>query len=177
METRDQIITYWLCPAEPARSQFSALIGELANRFDAPAFEPHVTIYLTSAEREEPREVLERVLPNRSPYRLTLSGLDYSAKFTQTLFVRFARDAGLANLSEDLRRTSASQSDYQLNPHLSLLYKTMDLEIKRELAISISLPFGDATFDTVKAVLSPARIESGEDVESWRVLAEARMSQ
>ena len=175
MPTRNQIITYWLCPAEPARSHFAALIRELAGRFDAPVFEPHVTIYVTKAEGQKRAETLKRVLSKQRPYCLSVTSLDYSAKFTQTLFVRFAPDAGLARLSKDLRHTSASLSDYELNPHLSLLYKTMDSETKRELAGSIRLPFGEATFDTVKAVLSPARIESREDVESWRVVAEGKL--
>ena len=177
METREQIITYWLCPAEPARSHFATLIREFAARFDAPVFEPHVTIHVTSATREKPGEVLARVLRPGQPYRLDVLGLDYSDKFTQTLFVRLASHAGLARLSEDLRRASASPSDYKPNPHLSLLYKTMDPETKRNLAGSITLPFGDVTFDTVKAVLSPARIESREDVESWRVIAEEKVGE
>ena len=175
METREQIITYWLCPAEPARSHFAALIEELAARFDAPVFEPHITVYVTRAEREQPGDILRKIVSQQEPYCLGVSGLDYSAKFTQTLFVRFAGHAGLARLSEDLRSASASPSDYQLNPHLSLLYKTMDAETKRELAGSITLPFGHAVFDTIKAVLSPARVESREDVESWRVVAEAKV--
>ena len=79
-------------------------------------------------------------------------------------------------MSEDLRNASASPGDYELNPHLSLLYTTMDPRTKSELAHSIRLPFADATFDTVKAVLSPVRIESREDVERWRVVAEEKLS-
>ena len=176
METREQIITYWLCPAEPARSGFAELIENLAAQFNAPVFEPHVTLYVTRAENEEPAEVLAKVLPGRQPYRLSALGLVCSDKFTQTLFVRFASDAELTRLSQDLRGASASQSDYELNPHLSLLYKTMDSETKRQLAQSITLPFVDATFEIVKAVLSPAQIASREDVESWRVVAEGKLT-
>jgi Cyclic phosphodiesterase-like protein len=177
MATREEIITYWLCPAEPARSCFAEIINELAVRFDAPVFEPHVTIFVTNAEREKPGDMLAKVLPKQRPYRFTARDVDYSDKFTQTLFVRFAPHAELTRLGEDLRRASASQSDYELNPHLSLLYKTMDPEIKRQLADSIVLPFADVTFDIVKAVLSPARIESRADVESWRVVAEEKLAQ
>ena len=176
IETREQIITYWLCPAEPARSRFSELIENLAARYDAPVFEPHVTIYVTKAENEKPGEVLAKVLPGRLPFRLRSLDLSYSDKFTQTLFLRFAPNAELAPFSKDLNRASGSESDYELNPHLSLLYKTMDAETKRQLAGSITLPFADATFDTVKAVLSPARLESREDVESWRVVAEEKLA-
>jgi len=176
METREQIITYWLCPAEPARSHFAKIIGELAARFDAPVFEPHVTVFVTNAEQEKPKEVLARVLPGRQPYRLRALGLGSSGKFTQTLFVRFAPQGELARLTDDLRSASNSQSDYELHPHLSLLYKTMDSETKRELAGSLTLPFANAIFDTVKAVLSPARIEWRADVESWRVVAEEKVA-
>jgi hypothetical protein len=176
MATPDQIITYWLCPAEPARSHFGALISDLAARFDAPVFEPHVTVYVTKAERETPGEVLGNLLPKRPPCRLSVLGLNYSDNFTQTLFVRFALHADLTRLSEDLRRASAAQSDYELNPHLSLLYKTMDPETKRGLAGAITLPFRDATFDTVKAVLSPAEIKSRHEVEAWRVVAERKLT-
>jgi hypothetical protein len=51
----------------------------------------------------------------------------------------------------------------------------MDVQTKRELAGSITLPFGNVTFDTVKAVLSPARIDSRKNVESWRVVAEGKV--
>lgn len=177
MNAPEQIITYWLCPAEPARGWFTEIISDLAARFDAPVFEPHVTIFVTDAEREKPGEVLATVLPGIQPYRLRLLDLDCSDRFTQTLFVRFAPDPELSRLSENLRRASVSESDYQLNPHLSLLYKTMEPKTKRDLANSIALSFTEARFDTIKAVLSPARIESRADVESWRVIAEEKIGE
>jgi 2'-5' RNA ligase len=176
MQTRERIITYWLCPTEPARSCFAELIENLAARFNAPVFEPHVTIYVTKAENQKPGEVLAKVLAGRQSYRLSVLELNYSDQFTQTLFVRFAPHAELARLSQDLHRASDSESDYELNPHLSLVYKTMNSETKRQLADAIRLPFADAAFDTVKAVLSPARIESREDVDSWRVVAEEKLT-
>jgi 2'-5' RNA ligase len=173
----EQIITYWLCPAEPARRQLAAMIRDLAARFAAPVFEPHVTLYVTSTDREDPNKVLAEVRSRQREYRLPIRGLDYSDKFTKTLFVEFAPDTGLARLSEDLRRASASPNDYELNPHLSLLYKDMDQETKRGLAVSIALPFTEMIFDSVKAVISPATISSREDVEAWRVVAERRLTE
>jgi 2'-5' RNA ligase len=167
-----QLVTYWLCPAEPARRYLAALIGELAARFDAVAFEPHVTIYATSAEREQPGQVLAKVLPGHQQYRLAVQRLECSDKFTKTLFAQFAPHPELARCSEDLRRASVSKNDYELTPHLSLLYKIMDPNTQRELADSIALPFSEIIFDTVKAVISPAKIESPGDVEMWRVVAE-----
>ena len=172
----NQISAYWLYPAEPARTHFVALINDLATKFDAPAFEPHVTLYVTDAANEKPDAVLKHVLKSYGPARLSIRGLDYSDEFTKTLFVQFEPDAELTQLSSDLRRASAVQNDYELNPHLSLIYKTMTDETKRDLAHSIRLPFTEVRFDAVKAVISPAKIESRADVEAWRVVAEQKLS-
>jgi Cyclic phosphodiesterase-like protein len=176
VEKGEEIVTYWLCPAESERIQFARLIVDLAERFDAPVFEPHVTIHVTSAGREDPGMVLEKTVKGRRPYRLSVRELDYSDKYTKTLFVQLAPDASLTQLSEDLRRASVSPGDYQLNPHISLLYKTMDEETKRRLAASIILPFTAVNFCRVKAVLSPAEIKSRADVEAWRVIAECSLT-
>ena len=171
------IVAYWLCPAEPELTYLATIINDLAVRFDAPAFEPHVTLYLTNAEKEDPCAVLEKVLKGRGPCRLSIRGLEYSEKFTKTLFVQFEPDAEVTRLVSDLRRASAEQNDYELNPHLSLIYKTMTQETKLDLTHSVKLPFTEVCFDSVKAVISPANIQSREDVEEWRVVATRRLSE
>ncbi len=176
METRGEIVTYWLCPAEPERDQFTRMIGDLAARFDAPTFEPHVTIHTTNSEREDPATVLEKIVKGRRRSRLHVRGVDYSDDYTKTLFIQLAPDTELTQLSEDLRRASVSPGDYQLNPHVSLLYKEMDEETKRQLAASIILPFSDVSFSSVKAVVSPAEVRSREDVEAWRAVAECSLT-
>jgi 2'-5' RNA ligase len=165
------IVTYWLIPAEPERSYFSAMIRDLAARFEAPIFEPHVTIHVTDDSNEKPGTVLQQALKDRGGFRLAVRGLNYSDEFTKTVFVQFERDAELTRLSSDLRRRSAVQNEYQLNPHLSLIYKKMSTGTKVQIANSLDLPFSEVAFDTVRAVISPAQIESRADVEAWRVVA------
>jgi 2'-5' RNA ligase len=164
-------------PAEPARSYFASLIGDLATRFDAPVFEPHMTIYVTKAEPGNAGELLERALAGCKPYELSITGIDYSDEFTKTLFVQFQSSEELNRLSADFRRASASHDEYALKPHLSLIYKTMPRETKEKLASSLRLPFPEVLFDSVKAVTSPAKIKSREDVEAWRVVASQRLSE
>jgi predicted component of type VI protein secretion system len=169
-ELADEILTYWLIPAEPARSYFRSLICDLARRLGAPVFEPHVTLYVTKAAAENPAGVLQSALTDLKPLRLSVAGLDCSDKFTKTLYVQFHPDAALQGLSEKLRAASVSQREYELKPHLSLIYKTMAPEAKRRIMNSLNLAFTEADFDMVKAVISPAKIESREDVESWRIV-------
>ncbi len=169
------IVAYWLLPAEPARRELAHIIRDLAKRFDAPTFEPHVTVYVTSDDRENPDALLGRVLPERQPFRLLVRAIDFSDEFTRTLFIQFAPDPGLSRFGEELRRASASPSDYQLNPHLSLIYKAMAREAQRDLTTTVNLPFSEIEFDAVKAIASPAEVKTRADVEAWRVVAEGHL--
>jgi hypothetical protein len=168
----NEILTYWLIPAEPARSYLNSLISELAGRFGAPIFEPHVTLYVTEPGNENPAGVLRETFRNIGPPRVSITAVNYSDEFTKTLFVEFRPDELLARLSEKLRAGSASQREYQLNPHLSLIYKTMSPATKAEIVNTLRLPFADVRFDSAKAVISPASIRSRADVEAWRAVAE-----
>lgn len=170
------ILAYWLVPAEPARSFFASVISDLAARFDAPVFEPHLTVYATAKGDDNADDVLHRLLEDCEPCRLPVRGIDYSDEFTKTMFVQFEASERLMQLSSDLRRASVFQNDYQLNPHLSLIYKTMPREAKEEIAHSLALPFDEVVFASAKAVVSPAKIESREDVEAWQVVATQRLT-
>jgi 2'-5' RNA ligase len=171
-DSTNAILTYWLIPAEPARSHFRSLIQNLARRFDAPVFEPHVTLYVTEPGNENPAGVLRETFRNIKPPSHFITTINYSDEFTKTLFVEFRPDESLVSLNEKLRACSASQPEYQLNPHLSLIYETMSSETKEQLANSLRIPSDDVRFDSAKAVISPARIEERADVEAWRVVAE-----
>jgi hypothetical protein len=172
VDSTNEILTYWLIPAEPARSYFNSLMRELAGCFDAPIFEPHVTLHVTDPGNENPAGVLKKAFRNIKPPCLSIIAINYSDEFTKTLFVEFRPDELLGGLSRKLRAGSASQREYQLNPHLSLIYQTMSPATKMQLANSLRLPFDNVRFDSATAVISPAKIESRADVEAWRVVAE-----
>ena len=167
----NEILAYWLIPAEGPWSYFRSLIRDLATRFDAPEFEPHLTLYVTSAGNDNPAGVLEDAFAHFQPLRLSITGIDHSDEFTKTLFVQFRPDETLARLSGKLRAASVSPREYQLNPHLSLIYKKMPPDTKMQIATSLCLPFTEVEFDSVQAVISPAKIETSDDVNSWRIVA------
>ncbi len=175
MGRENEIVAYWLIPAEPARSYFSSVIRDLAERFDAPVFEPHVTIHVTDARSESPAGVLAEALADLKPLHLSVSGIDYSDEFTKTVFVRFRQDETLTRLNEKLRSASTVRWGYRLNPHLSLIYKKIPHEARVQITSSLNLPFGEVCFDIVKAVISPAKMEARGDVEAWRTVAEQKL--
>jgi 2'-5' RNA ligase superfamily len=176
MRKPKELVAYWLLPAEPARTFLIATIASLASRFGAVPFQPHVTIYAATDSLDEPSAQLRRTVAGCAPFRLKVHSIDRSDEFTKTVFLQFEPHRRLSQLSACLRRASSIPNNYQFNPHLSLIYKTMDRETKEKIARSLSVPFKEVLFDSAKAVISPAKIESGADVEAWRVVAEQKLT-
>ena len=168
------IVAFWLIPAEPARTHFGSLIAELASRFDAPVFEPHLTLFAIAKEKDfiVPKP---DVLALFSAPRLFVREVKCSDAFTKTVFIQFAGHQRLLEMNSALRRTCERPSNYNLDPHLSLIYKTMSSMQQERLAASIKIPFQEVRFDSVKTVLCPTPIEKREDVEAWRVIDVQRL--
>jgi 2'-5' RNA ligase len=164
-------ITYWLIPAEPARSFFQDLINNLARRHDAPVFEAHMTIHVGLNRLDVAEKVIAKAAACCGRMEAKMREVGHSNEYTKTLFVKFELNEELSRLSEIIRNAAQDSSDYVLKPHLSLLYKKMPVVARRELADSIKLPFSEVIFDSIKAVRCVSSTRSRADVEAWRVVA------
>ena len=172
---KETAIAYWLIPAEPARSFFERTIVDLARRYNAPVFEPHMTIYV-GLDRVEAEEVIAKAVSGCRFVQAKVLKVSQSGEFIKTLFVQFAMDGKLQQLNEMIRDAAQNSFDYQLKPHLSLLYKKMSILERRQLAHLIKLPFLEVTFDSIKAVRCTSPTRTRADVEAWRVMATKALS-
>src|SRR5436190_12472053 len=171
-------IAYWLMPNAVARDFLVATVRDLAARFDAPIFEPHLTIHVTPKSDNDPAAVLIRAAESCHPLSLSIVNLRFSDKFTKTVFVQFTLTPLLINLSRAIQKASAvAENTYELDPHLSLIYKKMTERERTDIINSIQLPFRDVLFDRLQAVNCRFSTESGTDVERWRVVATHELSQ
>jgi 2'-5' RNA ligase len=174
--SRRIVIAYWLIPAEPARSFFRGLIEDLARRYDAPVFEPHVTVYVGVNQVDAAEKALSEAGRECQSINLKTFEIDHSGEFIKTLFVQFALNTELRQLHAIIRNAAQDSSHYEIKPHLSLLYKKMPAVARRELADSIKAPFSEVTFDALTAVRCISPTQSRADVEAWQVMATRELS-
>jgi hypothetical protein len=174
--TKQTVIAYWLIPSEPAHSFCQRMINDLARRCDAPVFEPHVTIHVGADRAEAAKNALGAAARECKLIGLKPLGIDQSNEFIKTLFVQFVTSAELSKISGIIREVANDSSQYELKPHLSLLYKTLAVATRRELAASIDIPLSEVTFDAIKVVRCVSPAKSRADVEAWRVVAAASLS-
>lgn len=171
MSNEEEVIAFWLLPAKNEMEFFSSLIRDLAARFDAPIFEPHVTLYGGAMTKERAAQVLE-TLTAPPTLRLEIDGVAFSEEFTKTLFVQFHPSTEATELSREIATATGSQSGYRFDPHLSLIYAKMSKIEKIESARAIEMPFQSVVFDSLRTIVCPARIKERTDVEAWRTLQE-----
>ncbi len=169
--SRRTVIAYWLIPAEPARSFFQRVIDDLGRRYDAPGFEPHVTVHVGSNRADAVERALSVAAHACKLIKLNVLEISHSSEFIKTLFVQFGLNTELRQLNEIIRNSVQDSSHYELKPHSSLLYKKMPAAARRALADLIKVPFSEIIFDALRAVrcISPTRTRA--DVEAWRVVA------
>jgi 2'-5' RNA ligase len=169
-------IAYWFIPAQPAYGILENLIGELARRYNAPVFEPHLTIHVGPNYAGTAEKVILQAAARWKPFSLRLLDVGHSARFTKTLFIRVALNTELRRLNQIIRGIVQNTSHYQMNPHLSLLYKKMPVTTRRELVASIKPPFSQVIFDSIKAVRCASPTRTPADVAKWHVLASSALS-
>ena len=169
------MIAYWLIPTAPRRNFFSTLITELAERFDAPIFEPHLSIFVEPASDAHARRVIKEVTADFGQIRMSVVGVRFSEEFFKTVFVQFSASAAVAQLSAAIQSHSVHAGAFHLDPHLSLIYKSMLPDDKNKLSGSLRLPFDEVAFDAVAAINVPNEARTRAGVESWETVAERRL--
>ncbi|HEY6071629.1 MAG TPA: 2'-5' RNA ligase family protein [Chthoniobacterales bacterium] len=160
---------YWLLPARPERELFCEFIRILRKEFGAPDFEPHLTLFVTTQDRQSPKKILEQIRTRK--IRLTVRGVALSSKFTKTLFVRFKPSSELRKLAVNLGRAAKTRAKAPRDPHVSLVYKKIPRATKRSLAAVLRLPFRIAVFDSIAAVRMTLPVRNGSDVKKWKIVA------
>lgn len=149
------------------------VIQELAQRFGAPVFAPHVTLYSGPLDqRDDLPKVLRDLAQRFAPMELAVTGLAHSSQFTRTFFMEFASHPALNDLSDAARDAMTQREAYNLRPHLSLLYADLPPDEREKLHCAVP---GAIHFDAITAIISAGDTQSRADVERWDVLSGERL--
>src|SRR5260370_40748055 len=97
------VFSYWLVPAEPAAAALRAEIAQLAERYDAVAFEPHVTLYSSLSDDHEVAATLDFLRKSFRPLTLVPFVIAQSPRLTKTLYIRIELSEERAALADMLK--------------------------------------------------------------------------
>ena len=128
--TRQTVIAYWLIPSEPAHSFFQRIINDLARRYEAPVFEPHVTIHVGADRPDTAKKALEDAAHECQLVRQTPLRIDQSDEFIKTLFVQFAMTAELGKINDIIRHAANARQMVQFDHGESFKVHIRELALK-----------------------------------------------
>lgn len=172
----NQKVGFWLIPAAADRQFFQEVIDRLAENYAAFSFTPHVTIYWGEfADDESLNEILDRAVRGIKAFSLQCDRILYTDQFTKTLFVQFHPSTTLSQITETIRNQSKHPSDFTLNPHLSLMYKHLNADMKQSIVSTISLPRTEVFFDEIQVLLTPNTAQTQADIENIRSVITDRL--
>ena len=167
----------WLVPRQPDCAILQTLIADLAGRFSSPEFIPHLTIFsCRRSSLQEELAITAALARNCPPLTLRTSGLAFSDRLTQALFVRLRSDNKLHWLRDSLQSKLRQTSIHDFEPHVSLLYQLLPGPVREKLTREISLPLQEVNFDQMRVVAIPETIHTTENLSGWQTLLSCRLA-
>ncbi len=114
------------------------IINDLAKKYDAPSFIPHITAYglLNIDLKTLDDKILETIQKIKS-FSVETNTINFSDDFWKTLFVEILPNKHLVKINNNLTKNLSQFSKYEFLPHISLLYKNMEKNQKQFLAESL----------------------------------------
>ena len=153
----------WIKPSGKIYDILAKTIAELSNAYQAPFFEPHVTLLNSLPGTEE--EIIaqsSQLGASLQPFEIQLTKPAYGDQYFQCVFLKVHETPAMMNAHELAEKLFAKDSSPYM-PHLSLLYGHYSIDRKDKIVATLpeTLCF-NFPVDTV------ALIQAGsEDPKDW----------
>ncbi len=162
--------TLWLVPTGLAFEKYNKLIQKLAKEYNAPVFEPHVTLIGEFMDPvENAVEKTKHLVTGEKPFIIKMNEISFQDFYWRTLFVYAEKSQPLLALHEKAKQIFNMDLPPYM-PHLSLLYGMFPQEVKDKIIESIGKD-QSAEFKIEKVTLV-----KGGKVEDWKIIAEFLLS-
>lgn len=164
-------LSTWLIPAKDDYEYLSKIIQKLGDEYQAPVFGPHLTIWgNTEIELDELKKVVDEATADVKPFEIFVDKINYSEKFFKAVFIEIKRNKELDVVYDKIKKV-LSGHEYVFKPHMSLIYKMMPEDLKKE--ISKSLKIKKSFFVDKVGIVWPSK--GHYKVESWKMLYEKNL--
>lgn len=157
----------WLEPTDNDSISLKSIIKNLAEKYNSPIFDPHVTIDSGIERISISRRLIENV-QNISKISMISKNLQHSKDIWKTLFIQLEHNSILQQTQNILRKRLCYSSTYNLDPHISLIYKKLDINKKREIILNTKIK-SYYLFDKISI------IESSNEVKHWKKILKFKL--
>lgn len=163
-----QDVSLWLVPQPEDSAYLQGIIDQLAKKYQAPRFTPHVTIAGRLHVSSQYQTTLSDLAAATPAIHLQNQGLDQSSALFRTVYVRTDLNHSLVALRQQVYELWPENAVKPFMPHISLIYKEL-APLERQIIIQALRIKKRFIFDTL-AVVCPQQPGEWTAVETWQTL-------
>ncbi len=170
---RPQEYSLWIVPPEGVYGELAALIARLSAEYDAPVFEPHVTLIGDLAVSEEDiRPKTSQLAELLDPFTVRLTTVDYLDECFRSLFIRVDPTEEIMAANQTAVALFDQAPDEVYLPHLSLMYGHYSRDTKGRIISQVAWDsILEFTADRIHLVSASSIVEPGD----WHRLGKYRL--
>lgn len=173
-------LSLWLIPEKSQELRLQEQINHLAQKYSSFPFIPHLTVYYFGSCNlvEDIVAFIDKNQANLKQFTIDFEEVSHSQVFTKTIFAKYKISEPLVNLYSMFYQEYKKINDYQLAPHLSLIYKRDMKEADKLKEIASFQLEPQLTINRLYVIGKPGgTITQETDVRRWQVIADFRLDE
>ena len=156
-----QTFSIWLLPIDSDHNYLSKIIQSLSEDHDAPFFQPHCTLFSSFSDIYSAKKIIDQI--DLDFFDVEVRRISQSSDIWKTVFIELKNSSQLQNLNCLLK--GLKDEDYLFSPHISLIYKLLDVNKRKKITQSLSIK-KSFSFGKISIVNTAGHVESWETVYS-----------
>ena len=156
-----QTFSIWLLPIDSDHNYLSKIIQSLSEEHDAPFFQPHCTLFSSFSDIYSAKKIIDQI--DLDFFDVEVRRISQSSDIWKTVFIELKNSSQLQNLNCLLK--GLKDEDYLFSPHISLIYKLLDVNKRKKITQSLSIK-KSFSFGKISIVNTMGHVESWETVYS-----------
>ena len=169
----------WMHLSKKDNRLLSPIVKRLSQKYvNGDTFPPHISVSsYAQIELDEAINASIKCIEGMRKFEVEKDSIKHSSLWHKTLYIQIKDNPNLTKISNSLNKTFGSdKSPYDLNPHISLLYKE-GLSAKEKDRLAKKLKVSEKYLVTSMAVVTSENKNDPRDYGSWRVVFEKELEQ
>ncbi|MBI2315141.1 2'-5' RNA ligase family protein [Candidatus Daviesbacteria bacterium] len=158
--------TLWLMPSGQTYERFADLIKKPAMEYNAPVFQPHITLLGEFMQlQDECIQKTKKLVTGQKPFVVNLQEIGFQDYFFRTLFVYAHKTSPLQNLHNKAKEIFQMQDIPSYMPHLSLLYGNFPQDVKNKIIQKIGKN------QSAQLEINSVYLVKGGEIKDWQIIS------
>lgn len=155
----------WLTFSNSDREYLKNIIDKISEKYNAPKFEPHITVYGLIDSEINQIDKIAKVISNQNSFLVKKSEILQSEELWKTVFIELKINQQLESIHKNLKKYFEKISKYEFNPHISLIYKILPIEKRIKIIKELNIK---NEFQVSKLAIQ----KFFPDIEKWKIVKE-----